>query len=166
MSAYLVQRGVFRKHDGTEKHSFDCHRSGHFISKSKGIRCMKAQGSKKINAYCPSNMQVEVSPDGSRSVQYLRKHVGHTNDLCHLFLTNEERKHLALKMASKIPLQTILDEVRDDTCATGLQRIDLVTNQDLLNIEKSFNLGTSHVYHEDDAVSVQAWVIQTITQTY
>ncbi|XP_071040759.1 uncharacterized protein [Parasteatoda tepidariorum] len=96
MSAYLVQRGVFRKRDGTEKHSFYCHRSGHFISKSKGIRCMKAQGSKKINAYCPSNMQVEVSPDGSCSVQYLRKHVGHTNDL---FLTNEEREHLALKMA-------------------------------------------------------------------
>ncbi|GFR10768.1 uncharacterized protein TNCT_141, partial [Trichonephila clavata] len=71
---------------------------------------------------------------------------------------SEERKIIASKIAAKIPLDNILDEIRNSISDAGLERVHLLTKKDLHNIEKSFNLSSNSVKHENDGVSVDMWV--------
>ncbi|GFV95152.1 uncharacterized protein TNCV_1292701 [Trichonephila clavipes] len=72
----------------------------------------------------------------------------------HLFLTADERKIIASMIAAKIPL----DEIRNSISDAGLERVHLLTKKDLHNIEKSFDLSSNSVKHENDGVSVDMWV--------
>ena len=92
---------------------FKCHRSGCFEPKDKGIRHLKISGSNKIDAYCPASIKVTHSEGGECIVNFVSTHVGHSNDITHIFLTDDERKSLAIKIASKVPYDTILNEIRD-----------------------------------------------------
>ncbi|GFU55500.1 uncharacterized protein NPIL_102621 [Nephila pilipes] len=141
-----------------ESDFFRCHRSGNFMSESKGYRHLKILGSNKINAYCAAALKVTEPTDGKCIVSYQKVHVGHQNDLGHLFLTADERKNIASKIAAKIPLDNILDEIRNSISDAGLERVHLLTKKDLQNIEKSFNLSSISVKHENDGVSVDMWV--------
>ncbi|GFT91592.1 uncharacterized protein NPIL_376591 [Nephila pilipes] len=143
---------------GVKYYYFRCHRSGNFMSESKGLRHLKILGSNKINAYCPAALKVTEHTDGKCIVSYQKVHVGHQNDLGHLFLTSDERKNIASKIAAKIPLDNILDEIRNSISDAGLERVHLLTKKDLHNIEKSFNLSSNSVKHENDGVSVDMWV--------
>ncbi|GFR16186.1 uncharacterized protein TNCT_314901 [Trichonephila clavata] len=69
-----------------------------------------------------------------------------------------ERKIIASKIAAKLPLDNILDEIRNSISDAGLERVHLFTKKDLHNIEKSFNLSSNSVKHENDGVSVDMWV--------
>ncbi|GFV59390.1 uncharacterized protein TNCV_4633661 [Trichonephila clavipes] len=51
---------------------------------------------------------------------------------------------------AKIPLDNILDEIRNSISDAGLERVHLLTKTDLHNIEKSFNLSSNSVKHEND----------------
>ncbi|GFT99517.1 uncharacterized protein NPIL_110731 [Nephila pilipes] len=143
---------------GVKYYYFRCHRSGNFMSESKGLRHLKTLGSNKINAYCPAALKVTEHTDGKCIVSYQKVHVGHQNDLGHLFLTADERKNIASKIAAKIPLDNILDEIRNVISDAGLERVHLLTKKDLHNIEISFNLASNSVKHENDRVSVDMWV--------
>ncbi|GFT92997.1 uncharacterized protein NPIL_21081 [Nephila pilipes] len=142
---------------GVKYYYFRCHRSGNFMSESKGLRHLKILGSNKINAYCPAALKVTEHTDGKCIVSYQKVHVGHQNDLGHLFLTADERKNIASKIAAKI-LDNILDEIRNSISDAGLERVHLLTKKDLHNIEISFNLASNSVKHENDGVSVDMWV--------
>ncbi|GFS78762.1 uncharacterized protein NPIL_585391 [Nephila pilipes] len=143
---------------GVKYYYFRCHRSGNFMSESKSLRHLKILGSNKINAYCPAALKVTEHTDGKCIVSYQKVHVGHQNDLGHLFLTRDERKNIASKIAAKIPLDNILDEIRNSISDAGLERVHLLTKKDLHTIEKSFNLSSNSVKHENDGVSVDMWV--------
>ncbi|GFS88006.1 uncharacterized protein NPIL_428091, partial [Nephila pilipes] len=143
---------------GAKYYYFRCHRSGNFMSESKGLHHLKNLGSNKINTYCPAALKVTEHTNGKCIVSYQKVHVGHQNDLGHLFLTAEERKNIASKIAAKIPLDNILDEIRNSISDAGLERVHLLTKKDLPNIEKSFNLSSNSVKHENDGVSVDMWV--------
>ncbi|GFR24853.1 uncharacterized protein TNCT_410441 [Trichonephila clavata] len=143
---------------GVKCYYFRCHRSGNFVSDSKGLRYLKILGSNKINAYCPAALKVTQHTDGKCVVSYQNVHIGHQNDIGHLFLTAGERKIIASKIAAKIPLDNILDEIRNSISDAGLERVHLLTKKDLHNIEKSFNLSSNAVKHENDGVSVDMWV--------
>lgn len=134
-----------------------CHRSGHFVTKSKGMRHLKTQGSNKINGFCPAGITVLIKENGVHMVKYVKTHVGHKTDIGNLFLTSEERQSIAAKIASKKPFSVILDEVRDSVSNSELERIHLLTRKDLYNIESSFNLNSSAVRHREDAISVDSW---------
>lgn len=54
-------------------------------------------------------------------------------------------------------MQTILDEIRN-SFSNELERIHLLTRQDIVNIAKYFNLKRDYMCHTDDAVSVDMWV--------
>jgi hypothetical protein len=156
-SLFVKERGTF----STKDHSiiyYVCHRSGTFVSKTKGFRHIKTQGSNKINGFCPGSIKVVLNKTGTCDVRFFETHVGHENDLGHLYLTRAERETLAAKMALKIPFTQILDEVRDSIHGSELERIHLLTKKDLYNIEKSFNLQSTTVRHQNDAISVEAWV--------
>ncbi|XP_050499982.1 uncharacterized protein LOC126880257 isoform X1 [Diabrotica virgifera virgifera] len=143
----------------TTKLEYYCHRSGYYKARGENIRHLKRQGTNKINGYCPANLKVTIK-NGKYSVNYCGTHVGHkqVEDLGHLFLTKEERHQIAAKIASKVPMQVILNDVRDSVSQCQLQRMHLLTKKDLFNIERSYNLNASSVRHENDAISVEAWV--------
>lgn len=156
----FVKRGGIQTERKTKFLYFDCHRSSYFVSKSTGLRTLKTQGSNKINGICPASLKVKInSIDGHVNVNYTKTHFGHENDLGHLCLSDSERNMLAQKIASKVPFNAILDEVRDSTTENGkLTRLHLLTRSDLHNIESSFKLNIDVKKHENDAVSIHHWV--------
>ncbi|GFY62703.1 uncharacterized protein TNIN_363701 [Trichonephila inaurata madagascariensis] len=78
--------------------------SGFYISKGKGLRHLKTQGSYKIDRYCPAEIKVFISETGACSIKFCKTHLGQRNDIDHLSLTDFERWHIVTKIASKIPL--------------------------------------------------------------
>lgn len=157
-SSYIKIRGS-SKYAKSTRIDYRCHRSGEYKSKGKGIRQLKTQGSNKIGGFCPAEITVNIQNDKC-DVRFCGHHVGHQQDkdLGHLFLTKTERENIAAKIAAKVPLQCILDEIRDSISNCNLQRIHLLNKKDLFNIESSFKLNESSVRHQNDAISVDAWV--------
>ncbi|KFM70446.1 hypothetical protein X975_08289, partial [Stegodyphus mimosarum] len=131
---FSVERGVQKTNVNT-KHFFVCHRSGVYTPQGSGIRQIKQQGSKKINGFCPASITA-IETDGKCCVHYLKTHVGHENEIEHWFLSKEERKYIASKIAADIPFEIILSEIRG-SAAADQSRMHLVTRHDLHNIGKS-----------------------------
>ncbi|KAJ8931260.1 hypothetical protein NQ314_015851 [Rhamnusium bicolor] len=73
---------------------------------------------------------------------------------------NWTEKNIAAKIASKIPFDDVLNEIRDSVTDNTLKRIHLKTKKDLFNIESALNLCFSTVRHPNDAISVESWVIE------
>ncbi|KAH1028457.1 hypothetical protein HUJ05_001811 [Dendroctonus ponderosae] len=82
---------------------------------------------------------------------------GHTTDLGHVNLNALERQTLAVQIASKVPFEKILDDVRESINGT-LERCHLLTKKYLHNIERSLNLNSDARRHSNDSISVEAWV--------
>lgn len=138
---------------------FVCHRSGNFVSEGNGFRHLKTQGTNKIGAFCPAGIKLTEDLNSHRcKIEYTDVHVGHENDLGHLFLTFSERETLAAKIAAKIPFNVILDEVRDSITDSSLERLHLLTKKDLYNLEDRFNLHSEAVRHKCDTISIESWV--------
>jgi hypothetical protein len=74
----------------------------------------------------------------------------------HLSLTKSEKENLAPKISANIPFEDILDEVRNSVGDMDLKRLHSLTNKDLHNIEKCYNLTSSR--HSNDAISVESWI--------
>ncbi|KAF8789738.1 hypothetical protein HNY73_007657 [Argiope bruennichi] len=167
-SRYNVKRREKNKHGVTEIEEpsvsdgrvacyYKCHRSGVFVSRGKGKRHLKINGSNKIDRYCPAKIKVVKNEDKCR-VTFTETHVGHICDLGHLFLSKEDRYTLATKMASNIPCDVILDCVRTSMSDEGLERMHLLTRKDLHNIKKSFHLSSSAIKDDNDYIRVNMWV--------
>ncbi|GFT37203.1 uncharacterized protein NPIL_270401 [Nephila pilipes] len=88
-------------------------------------------GSNKINVNYPSEMKVCEDNENQVYVEFTKTHLGHGKDLGRMQITREEKDELARKL-EKIPIETILDEIRD-SFIDKLERIHLVTRKDLLN---------------------------------
>ncbi|KAJ8964102.1 hypothetical protein NQ314_005127 [Rhamnusium bicolor] len=98
------------------------------------------------------------SATGTCKVVYLKTHVGHRNELCHLTIPKKQREALAAKIAQKIPFGDILNEVRDSVSNEKLERLHLLTRKDLHNIVSTFNMNSDSCRHAYDAISIDAWV--------
>ena len=120
-SKYIVERGVKVSAEKT-CHFYRCHRSGFFESNSTGLRSMKQKGSKKINYLCPP-MKLTQFADGQCKLEIIKSHIEHQSKLVYLQLTTCERKKIAEKLAMKIPLDSVLDDVRDSISKRELERI-------------------------------------------
>lgn len=151
---FVVENGSLQN-----KASYICHRSGFFKPKGTGKRHLKTQGSKKIDGFCPAGLKVSVDEnDGSHKVVFVKTHVGHLSELCHLTLSNEERKMLATKIATKMPFDTILHDIHHTVRNSSLERLALLSKKDLFNIQSCFNLHANSQRHKNDAGNVDAWV--------
>jgi hypothetical protein len=118
---------------------------------------LKTQGSHKINAVCPSSITLKQKmDDGVCEITVQETHVGHQCELGHLNLSQSERENLAGKIASKIPFDDILDNIRNSICDSNLERLHLLTKKDLYNIEFCYNLSSTSMRH--DVISVNAWI--------
>ncbi|XP_063925684.1 uncharacterized protein LOC135139399 isoform X2 [Zophobas morio] len=123
--------------------SYVCHRSGTYTSKSKGLRLLKSQGSNKINGFCPARIKVITFDDGSCEVVFCETHVGHENDLNHLFLNSSEKERLAAKIAQDVSFCTILKEVHDSQQDLQSERLCLLKRKDLHNIKQRLSRQSS-----------------------
>uniref|UniRef100_A0A6P7GTX0 Uncharacterized protein LOC114346396 n=1 Tax=Diabrotica virgifera virgifera TaxID=50390 RepID=A0A6P7GTX0_DIAVI len=138
--------------------TFYCFRDGYFKSKGSNIRREKISGSNKINAHCPAKMKVITHPTGEIIVEFFKTHVGHQNEVGRMRLSKEEREEIAKNIASKIPFQNILDNIRTSLSNDEVQRRDLITRQDIKNIARDYNLKVEGVRHNNDSTSVHSWV--------
>ena len=95
-------------------------------------------------------------------VRVCHTHYGHFKSLGHLRLSSEDRQHIAGKVAQGVTFERILDDIRENV-STKLSRIHLMTRKDISNIQRAYGL-RSVEKHNDDALSVSAWVEEFMTK--
>ncbi|KAJ8869624.1 hypothetical protein PR048_028617 [Dryococelus australis] len=156
ISSFVNRKGERKIKCGTIK-LYVCHRDGKFVSRGANKRRLKTIGSNKIGGHCPALLTVKTSAD-SVLVNFCKTHVGHTMDLGRIMISAEDKKVIAQKIAAKVPLEEILDEIRDSLDGENIERKHLLTRKDLHNIAKTYNLNKEAVLHQNDCVSVDAWV--------
>lgn len=150
--------GVKTSADGVRKLTYSCFRDGSFKTRGVGARQEKILGSNKINGCCPSKIVARFLPTGRVNVDYVKTHVGHTNDLGRMKLSKNEREEVAKNIASNVKLPKILDSVRDSIAFTELERGDLLTLKDIHNIARDYFLEAEGVRDKNDSTSVHSWV--------
>lgn len=143
--------------DSSRKTYFRCNRSGNFSSESKGKRRLKSQGSSKCGNYCTAGIVLEkVEEDGGYSAKTCLTHYGHSLQMAHIFLPSKDREFVASKLMQGIPVNGVLDQIRDSV-TEEYQRVHLLTRKDILNIEQSFGLRSSIERHSNDNLSIKIW---------
>ncbi len=133
-----------------------CNRSGYFVSKSRRRRCLKSQGTAKLDQYCTAGLQCMLLENGRIQVEVIKTHYGHECTLGYIRIPTENRLFIAKQLAEGVSFDNLLDKVRDSV-STHLERIHLLTRKDLSNIERAFSL-CREKRHSIDAVSVRLWV--------
>lgn len=152
----MKERCNFVSHRASSKKTYYyCHRSGPQRSRGSGVRVPKAQGSNKTGCFCPAIFIVEQNEEGL-AVTYQKTHQGHDDNLGRLNLSQEERVMICEKLKSGIPLETVLDVIREN--ATDLTTpLNLISMKDLHNIKRDFQLFDDRRDH-NDFVSVNKMV--------
>ncbi|XP_074597930.1 uncharacterized protein LOC141852725 [Brevipalpus obovatus] len=157
-SNFIKKTGT-RKSKDYETHYFICSRTGSYSSLAMK-RLKKVQGSKKIGGRCPAFITAKVDVrSGSTLVTFSVDHVGHSSELKHLALSQDDRERIAADLALNIPKERILRDIRS-TVDSELSRVHLITKKDLQNIEASYNLFDDMRHHSDDFTSIEAWIEQ------
>ncbi|GFS52659.1 uncharacterized protein NPIL_356961 [Nephila pilipes] len=136
---------------------FYCHRNGFYNARGDKKRTIKMAGSNKINGNCPSKMKVCEGNENQVYVEFTKTHLGHGKDLGRMQITREEKDELARKLEKKIPIEIILDGIRD-SFIDRLERIHLVTRKDLLNLKAEYSISSEGIMDTNDVLSVGKWV--------
>lgn len=140
---------------------YNCHRSGHFVSKSEGKRHLKIGGSCKIGFFCPARIKTvtqEKSGQVSIDVTFFSNHIGHQCEVGKLALTKDEKDAIAGKLLAGIPHQSILQNIAQRVSPT--KRMALTKPQDLRNIAAKYGVNNSVIRSVNDALSVDLWVTE------
>ena len=120
-------------------------------------RALKTQGLLKIDGKCNTFMEVVVdSVSKEANVEYSLSRIGHDTRLGHFRILDELRSTIAAKLAKKIPVNAIPDEIRDNLTGV-LCRDHLTTRQDIHNSMQQYNLNLAQKQSED-ATSLNCWV--------
>ncbi|GFS44540.1 MULE domain-containing protein [Trichonephila inaurata madagascariensis] len=72
-------------------------------------------------------------------------------------ITKEEKEDIARKLENKIPVEAILDDIRNSMNLKP-ERIHLITRQDIKDIKEEYNISSDGVLDSNDVVSVNKWV--------
>jgi len=110
-NSLFVQHRQKRICKDNETYYFYCSRTGYLQERK---RALKPQGPSKIDGKCSAFMKVVVdSVSKEVNVEYNLFHIGHDTRLGHLWISDELRSTIAAKLAKKIPVNAIVDEIRD-----------------------------------------------------
>ncbi|KAE9523853.1 hypothetical protein AGLY_015741 [Aphis glycines] len=149
---------TYQKQSGDKEYIyFFCHRSFDSRIHNNGKKSSKSGGSLKIGHVCPSNIVVHKETT-KVSVDYCSTHLWHTVEIAKQRIPIEERNKIAGKLAIGVPVNRILDDIRELKVGTPLKRIHLIEKKDLHNIKRDYNISYNTKSHENDAVSVRLWV--------
>ncbi|GFS36673.1 uncharacterized protein TNIN_456671 [Trichonephila inaurata madagascariensis] len=155
-SLYVKNTGSKSGKTGGKITYFYCRRNGFYNARGDKKRNMKIAGSNKINGNCPSKMEVYEDIESKVTVEFTKTHVGHGIDLGRMKITREEKKDIARKLENKIPVEAILDDIRN-SMNQKLERIHLITRQDIKNIKEEYNISSDGILDSNDVVSVNKW---------
>jgi len=72
-SHYAKRRPDSKCMNGDKRRMYYCHRSGLFVTRGKGVRALKIQGSCKTGARCLASMAVRIMPTGTLSELIVKK---------------------------------------------------------------------------------------------
>ncbi|GFY65921.1 zinc finger protein 432-like isoform X1 [Trichonephila inaurata madagascariensis] len=111
-SLYVKNTGSKSETMGGKIIHFYSHRNGYYNVRGDKKRNMKVAGSNNMNGNCPSKMKVYEDIESKMSVEFTKIHVGHGIDLGWMKMAIEE-KDIARKLENKIPVEAILDEIRN-----------------------------------------------------
>ena len=138
-------------------HSYSCNRSGFHFSKGSGKRQIRSQGSSKIGCHCTAQLSATVdNSTGEVVVKSWLTHYGHSCDLAHLHLANNDRQKVASRVKDGVTFDRIIDDIRSNI-SSRVDRVHLITKKDVSNIQQSFGLqGVER--HPDDATSLAAMI--------
>ncbi|GFW58857.1 c2H2-type domain-containing protein [Trichonephila clavipes] len=112
-SLYVKNTGSKSGKTGGKITYFYCHRNGFYNARGDMKRNMKIAGSNKINGNCPSKMKVYEDIESKVTMEFTKTDVGHGIDLGRMKITGEEKEDIAKKLENKIPVETILDDIRN-----------------------------------------------------
>lgn len=110
-SQFIKSRGE-KKTKNVNKTYYSCNRSGYYVSKARTQKALKKQGSRKINGRCPASMNVTVNPDFTYEVRFVKTHVGHSFELKHLDLSDQDREIIVQKLVSGVTKKDIIKQLR------------------------------------------------------
>ncbi|CAH0547094.1 unnamed protein product [Brassicogethes aeneus] len=155
-----VQYNCMKKNDLTY---FNCNRSGLFKDNNKNtVKCLKSQGSCKINSNCTSQIILKKMNMDKYRVDYFKTHYGHDLEVQHIRIPREDRIDISARLSSGVPVVRILDSYRNSIEEEKLSRCDIITRKDINNIKTAFNINIQEgVRHENDSVSVELLVDQS-----
>ncbi|RZF44220.1 hypothetical protein LSTR_LSTR003860 [Laodelphax striatellus] len=157
VAKYVQNQAPRVNKDGSKVTYFICHRNGYYRPKGKNIRRMKVYGSNKIGSHCPSAIVVKET-SYKITARFYKTHIGHSMDLSRLSLSNKEKEEIAQKIASKVPLEDILNDIRDSLYNEHVRRIHLTTKTDLHNLIAKFKLNRNEIKNGCEYKSVDSWV--------
>ncbi|XP_074596402.1 uncharacterized protein LOC141851559 [Brevipalpus obovatus] len=146
-----------KKRTQHDKSYYECSRSGTYVSKGHGVRHLKTQGSRKIDAKCPAMMIVHQE-NLKFHVKFYETHMGHENELRHIDLSKNDREKLASYISFGLPRAAILQKIRTSWKEEEFDRIHLLNRMDLVNITKSYGLDSQVVRDKNDLVSIESLV--------
>ncbi|GFW47014.1 c2H2-type domain-containing protein [Trichonephila clavipes] len=118
---------------------------------------MKIAGSNKINGNCPCKIKVYEDIETKVTVVFTKTHVGHRIDMGQMKITREEKEDIPKKLENKIPVEAILDDIRNST-NQKLERIPLITGQDIKNIKEESHISSDGILGSNHVVSVNKQV--------
>ena len=156
--AYYVQHTASKVYGDNTHWYLYCNRSDIGRSQSEGKRITKSQGSCKIGKTRCSFIKVSQNmPSGKVKVQYCSTHINHSAELVHLPIPPDTRKLIAAKLHEGVSIEKILDSVRDTLSDGQIGREQIVSRQDIRNIQRQLNID-SITKHSNDLLSTCAWV--------
>ena len=152
----------FVQHSGTKRSTtaevtyLYCNRHGTYHPKGHDKRMTKMKGTNKLGSPCTAFIKCTKDDKTEMvTIEYCTVH-SHDTEIGHLRITNDLRESIAAKLHTGIPIDNILDEVRDNMCSTK-GREHLISKQDIRNIGTQYSVdGVQR--HTNDAVSVHAWI--------
>ena len=155
--SWFVQHRQKRMCKSNETYCFYCNRAGYLQGVEERKRALKTQGLLKIDGKCGAFMKVVVdSVSKAVNMEYNLSHIGHDTRLGQLRSSDELKATIAAKLAKKIPVNAIPDEIRDNLTGV-LYRDHLTMRQDIHNIMQQCNLNLVQK-HSEGATSINFWV--------
>ncbi|XP_050503107.1 uncharacterized protein LOC126882291 isoform X2 [Diabrotica virgifera virgifera] len=138
---------------------YECNRSDTYGYKPHSkIRTEKSGGSIRIKGVCPSRLICKLTNQGQVSVSYWKTHAGHKEELRAIHLSKAEEKTIEEKLMAGVPPSRILQDSRKFE-KPQLDRLALLTSQDLANLSKKYNVHKKRDQNDMVATTlkVQEW---------
>ncbi|XP_050516483.1 uncharacterized protein LOC126891348 [Diabrotica virgifera virgifera] len=100
----------------------------------------------------------ELTEGEDYQVVFYPTHIGHSRNIGRVPLPDRNRTELAGRLTEGVPIQRILEDIRNSADTSSIERLHLTEKKDLHNIKRDFRISYSTKLHENDAISVRLWV--------
>ncbi|GFY42254.1 MULE domain-containing protein [Trichonephila inaurata madagascariensis] len=103
-------------------------------------------------------MKVYEDIESKVTVEFTKTHVGHGIDLGRMKITREEKEDIARKLENKIPVEAILDDIRNSMNQKTEKEFHFNNTARYKNIKEEYNISLDGILDSNDVVSVNKWI--------